>query len=181
MSSSRHDTIHDHADRAYTHTPLDQKEPDIFLERGNNWIGMAVVGSILIIMGVFMIPSSDTVGGGVIFIGALMMLGSGVAYRWEQDPEIVQDMDYQVKEAVDAQMVALEIEDNLRMREAAVRNQFDDAHEIEESLRIRDLTRQEEIEEIIRAVKKTIRVRCRYCGTLNEEKANKCTSCGGSL
>jgi hypothetical protein len=41
--------------------------------------------------------------------------------------------------------------------------------------------RQREIEEIIKAVKTTIRVRCRYCGTLNEEKADECESCGASL
>jgi hypothetical protein len=181
MSSSRYDTAQEYADTAGTDAPRDPNEPGTFLERGNNWIGMGVVGILLIIMGFIMVPSSDTVGGGVVFIGVLMMLGSGVAYRWEQDPEIVEDMDYQVKEAVDAQKTAFEIEDILRTRESAVQNEFDAAREIEQGLRMRDLTRQQEIEEIIKAVKKTIRVRCRYCGTLNEEKANNCTSCGGSL
>jgi ribosomal protein L40E len=41
--------------------------------------------------------------------------------------------------------------------------------------------REEEKQEIVRAVKSTIKIRCRYCGTLNEEKATRCESCGGSL
>ena len=35
--------------------------------------------------------------------------------------------------------------------------------------------------DIVKAVKSTIKVRCKYCGTLNEEDANKCESCGGAL
>ncbi len=27
----------------------------------------------------------------------------------------------------------------------------------------------------------TVRIRCRYCGTLNEERAERCSSCGASL
>ena len=28
---------------------------------------------------------------------------------------------------------------------------------------------------------RAVRVRCRYCGTLNEERAERCVSCGASL
>jgi len=28
---------------------------------------------------------------------------------------------------------------------------------------------------------KAVRVRCRYCGTLNDERAQRCISCGASL
>lgn len=28
---------------------------------------------------------------------------------------------------------------------------------------------------------KAVRIRCRYCGTLNEERAERCSSCGASL
>ncbi len=28
---------------------------------------------------------------------------------------------------------------------------------------------------------RTVRIRCRYCGTLNEERAERCSSCGASL
>lgn len=51
----------------------------------------------------------------------------------------------------------------------------------EDAVRIAQTTRQKEVEEIIKAVKTTIRVRCKYCGTLNQESANNCESCGASL
>jgi len=40
-------------------------------------------------------------------------------------------------------------------------------------------------DEVAQAVKDSmkgaIKVRCRYCGSLNDEKANKCDSCGATL
>ena len=41
--------------------------------------------------------------------------------------------------------------------------------------------REQERREFVAAVKSTIKVRCTYCGTLNEEDAEKCESCGGPL
>jgi uncharacterized membrane protein len=43
--------------------------------------------------------------------------------------------------------------------------------------------RKEQIEEIAKVIKDqmTVKVRCRYCGGLNDEKANKCESCGAAL
>lgn len=38
-----------------------------------------------------------------------------------------------------------------------------------------------QVKEIVDAVKSTIKVRCRYCGTLNEEEERVCESCGGPL
>ncbi len=38
-----------------------------------------------------------------------------------------------------------------------------------------------DVEEIAQAVKSTIKIRCRYCGTLNDETSVKCESCGASL
>lgn len=44
-----------------------------------------------------------------------------------------------------------------------------------------EAARQKTIQDIAEAVKTNIRVRCQYCGALNEETALKCTSCGASL
>lgn len=46
-----------------------------------------------------------------------------------------------------------------------------------EQARQRELERQE----MVKAIKSTIMIRCRYCGTLNEESAQKCISCGANL
>jgi hypothetical protein len=52
---------------------------------------------------------------------------------------------------------------------------------LEEQRAEEERLKEEEKEDIVRAVKSTIKVRCRYCGTLNEEKATRCESCGGAL
>lgn len=44
-----------------------------------------------------------------------------------------------------------------------------------------EVEREAQVKEIVDAVKSTIKVRCRYCGTLNEEKEKTCESCGGPL
>ncbi len=51
----------------------------------------------------------------------------------------------------------------------------------QEEIRSADEARQREVEEIAQAVKSTIKIRCRYCGTLNDENSSKCESCGASL
>ncbi len=52
---------------------------------------------------------------------------------------------------------------------------------LEEERAEQERLREEEKEDIVRAVKSTIKIRCRYCGTLNEEMATRCESCGGAL
>jgi sensor histidine kinase YesM len=47
--------------------------------------------------------------------------------------------------------------------------------------RIAQENRDQQISQIAKAVKSTIKVRCRYCGTLNEEDASNCDSCGATL
>jgi uncharacterized membrane protein len=43
--------------------------------------------------------------------------------------------------------------------------------------------KKEQVEEIAKAIKDQIavKIRCRYCGSLNDESANKCESCGAAL
>ena len=121
-----------------------------------NWVGMIVVGGLLMLIGVVLLSASGVVGGGVIFIGVLMLVGALLARDWDYDDAAFSDLDYQWQDEVVSQSM------NEEFREI-------------------NTARQKEIEEIVKAVKSTIRVRCRYCGTLNEEKANNCESCGASL
>ena len=121
-----------------------------------NWVGMIVVGGLLMLIGVVLLSASGVVGGGVIFIGILMLVGALLARDWDYDDAAFSDLDYQWQDEVESQSM-------------------------NEELREINTARQKEIEEIVKAVKSTIRVRCRYCGTLNEEKANNCESCGASL
>jgi hypothetical protein len=52
---------------------------------------------------------------------------------------------------------------------------------LETVARIAQESRDQQIHQIAKAVKSTIKVRCRYCGTLNEEGASNCESCGATL
>lgn len=51
----------------------------------------------------------------------------------------------------------------------------------EERKRLKEEERSAQMREIVEAVKGTIKVRCGYCGTLNDEKATTCEACGGPL
>jgi hypothetical protein len=105
-------------------------------------------------IGIFMIGSSGTFGGGVIFIGLLMVLAATAGRKWESEEYLFPEPEYQWEP---------------------------DTYTANDVNRFREQDRKREIEEIVKAVKATIKVRCRYCGRLNEEKANKCESCGGAL
>lgn len=93
---------------------------------------------------------------GFVFFGLILIIGSNSARKWVIDQEESMEADAQWEE------------------EEAARTWQQD-------IQARQELKQREIDEIVKAVKSTIRVRCRYCGTLNEETANKCESCGGSL
>ncbi len=125
-------------------------------DRSPNWAGMLVAGVLFVIIGVVMLSTSSGIGGGVIFVGVLMLIGARVAKKWEDDDTIFADLDNNWEQEMQS-------------------------YSMDEALAWRSEERQKEIEEIVKAVKTTIRVRCKYCGTLNEEKANKCESCGGSM
>jgi len=57
----------------------------------------------------------------------------------------------------------------------------DEQMRLETMARIAQENRSQQISQIAEAVKSTIKVRCRYCGTLNEENASNCGSCGATL
>jgi ribosomal protein L40E len=57
----------------------------------------------------------------------------------------------------------------------------DEQVRLETMTRIAQENRNQEISQIVNAVKSSVKVRCRYCGTLNEEDASNCESCGATL
>lgn len=56
-----------------------------------------------------------------------------------------------------------------------------EARRLEEEARAEEEERQRNIQDIAKAVKSNIKIRCRYCGSLNDESATKCDSCGAAL
>jgi hypothetical protein len=131
-------------------------EEEVTVEREASWAGMAAVGFIVMSFGLFMAPVNPSLGGGIMIIGICMMIAASAAKKWERSPEVFADLDYKWEKEMEA-----------RLYENEIRSRYEE--------------RQLKIDDIVKAVKSTIRVRCRYCGTLNTEKANKCESCGGSL
>jgi hypothetical protein len=156
MISRAYEMAQEHADRVGAEALSDLEEPDIPEDREASWVGIAGFGILMVISGLYVLPIIGSAGAGIIAVGFFMIIGAFFAKRWEGDDEVFADLDYNWEEEMNARA-------------------------IEDSLRMRRQERQREIEEIVKVVKSTIRVRCRYCGTLNEEKANKCESCGGSL
>jgi hypothetical protein len=129
-------------------------------EHDPNWAGTAAVGAIIAFMGLLAIMISPGVGVGFLIIGVIVIVASYYAGN--------SDIDW--REYWGDQNKWIADEDN-----------SDWETDWEQDARARQEMRQREIDEIIKAVKSTIRVRCQYCGTLNPESANKCESCGASL
>jgi hypothetical protein len=137
------------------YTPGSQPSPDDFAGHEPNLTGVMFVGGFFVFLGLVILSLSSSVGVGFVLFGIILMAGGHVAGReginWGSSAEVADAWG--------------RIEEDLWK---------------EDSLETSNMT-QQQIDEIVRAVKTTIRVRCRYCGTLNEEKANRCESCGASL
>jgi hypothetical protein len=121
-----------------------------------NWVAVAAIGAVVVFFGLGMVGTSFGFGVGMIFLGIMMIGAALAAKKGEANAE----------------------DESFR---AAQFEKMEEQLEWEETARARQREREKEVQEIIKAVKTTIRVRCRYCGTLNEEKANKCEACGASL
>lgn len=134
---------------------------------GPKWLGMMITGFVIILMGI--------------------MLSVAESAMEEQSSFYPQDTStggHDAMSALAAIMVIIgiiliiggaasrgrELEENALGQAAA-------EEEIDRERTERELEKQE----IVNAVKSTIKVRCRYCGTLNEENEEKCDSCGAPL
>jgi len=56
-----------------------------------------------------------------------------------------------------------------------------EARRLESQARAEEAEREKNVQDIAKAIRSNIKIRCRYCGTLNEEDASKCSSCGATL
>jgi hypothetical protein len=121
-----------------------------------NWAMMTGTGIVIGLLGIRMLWLSVTIGGGMILIGAIIFIGSTFASRWEEDENLLSDLDDPWQDLLEKQAV----DDDREQRQAAMK-----------------MT----IGEVVRAVNSSIMIRCRNCGTLNAEKASRCESCGGPL
>ncbi len=138
--------------------PYAVDEPDTVDDRQPSFIAVAFAGAIMMVAGFVLVGTSASLGGGVMILGILLLLGSRAAFMLEEHgDEILSDYYPELwpPESYDSGV--------------------EDAYEDSETARRR------EIEEIVRAVKTTVRVRCSHCGILNEDKAKTCESCGAPL
>jgi hypothetical protein len=131
-------------------------------------IVMASFGSLMVLGGLCILVFAPVIGVGFVFFGIMMILGSVFSWKLPGNRRSLEQPD----DKWDFELSALN---------DARQKAFDEQMEADSHLRLRNQMRRMEIDEVVKAVKTTIRVRCRYCGTLNEEKAKKCESCGGLL
>ena len=137
----------------YTSEP---PRPNGFEEPSPNFSALILIGAVLFVVGMGAMALNFAVAGAVAGLGFLMMIGGGLARNWHDFGYASADLDAQYK-------VSYGEPDSARDSWA------------------RAEARMKDVEEVVKTVKTMIRVRCRYCGMLNEEKANKCESCGGAL
>jgi hypothetical protein len=129
-------------------------------EHNPSWVGTAAVGAIMAFIGLLAMMISPGVGVGFLVIGVIIIIASYAAGNSDVDWGDYWGDEDQWPDYDDSTYYEPDWK-----REARARQEM----------------KQREIDEIIKAVKSTIRVRCQYCGTLNPESANKCESCGASL
>jgi len=121
-----------------------------------NWAMMMGMGIVIGLLGIRVLWTNVTIGGGMILIGAIIFIGGSFASRWEEDESLFSDLDDPWQDLLDKQAV----DDDRQQRQAAM---------------------QLKISDVVRAVNSSIMIRCRSCGTLNAENAGRCESCGGSV
>jgi ribosomal protein L40E len=122
-----------------------------------SFAGIAIVGGFFVIMGTSLVITTNfPLGAGLAFMGALFIAGAWFGYKWYEYGDLASEPDSEA---------------------------YSDSRTFEPVMSpwAKEEARKKEVEEIVKTVKSIIKVRCRYCGTLNEENANKCEKCGGPL
>lgn len=132
------------------------KREDSSEDRPANFSALMLIGTLLFITGMAALSVNFAVAGAVAGLGFLMMIGGAFAVKMNSLADLRTDLDEEYK-------VGYGESDTVRDSWAKAE------------------ARKKEVDEIVKTVKSMIRVRCRYCGTLNDETANKCEKCGGTL
>ncbi len=120
------------------------------------WPALLIAGIVAVILGLLFLITEGWVGLAFLVLGLVFFMAALVAHRVEGEVYVPSEIDREWQQKMDNE---------------AIKQDFE----------ARRLERSRHKDEIVKAVKSTIKVRCRYCGTLNDEGANKCESCGGSL
>lgn len=121
-----------------------------------SFAGLAIMGGFFLIMGASLIYTSFPLGAGVAFMGVLIIAGAWFGHKWYEYGDLASESDSEA---------------------------YSDSRTFEPVMSpwAKEEARKKEVEEIVKTVKSIIKVRCRYCGTLNDESANTCEKCGGPL
>ncbi len=121
-----------------------------------SFVGIAIMGVFFVIMGASLVVTGSPLGAGLVFMGVLFIAGSWFGHKWYEYGDLASEPDSEA---------------------------YSDSRAFEPVMSpwAKEEARKKEVEEIVKTVKSIIKVRCRYCGTLNEENANKCEKCGGAL
>jgi len=120
------------------------------------WPALLVAGVVAVALGVLLLIAEGWIGLAFLALGLVFFVVAVVAHRVEGDVYVPSEIDKEWRQKMDNE---------------AIKQDFE----------ARRLERLRHKDDIVKAVKSTIKVRCRYCGTLNDEGANKCESCGGVL
>ncbi len=155
MQPRSSDTIRAVTPRGEPWSPSYEPDPDRYSDHEPNLAGTMAVGILFVVFGFLVVNISAVIGLGFVAFGFLVWLAAYAAGRYYDSIGAAAD---------DTQWA--EMEQDLISEQRA----FDK----------KQLT-EEQIAEIVKAVKSTIKVRCRYCGTLNDEAAGKCESCGANM
>lgn len=120
------------------------------------WPGLIIFGAVSILAGLVFISKETNLSIIFFVMGICLFVFGAIVRKIEGAAYVPSEIDAEWKEKTENEEIKQDFESRL-------------------------LHRQRDKDEIVKEVKSTIKVRCRYCGTLNDEGANKCESCGGVL
>ncbi len=118
---------------------------------------------------------------GILMIGTAMVAFVMSAVANDPDPmDLSSDTDSQFSAIVALMGVVMLVIGAILILYSRV-TKDNEARRLEAEARAEEEERQRNIQDIANAVKSSIKIRCRYCGSLNDESATKCDSCGATL
>jgi len=152
------------ADLAYEVDSLSESyrsaEEDDSDTREHAWIGLLGMGFLAFIAGWAVASYDYSAGFAIAALGIALIIAGFLSRNWAAKQRQDEMDDAKAEEQF---------------------HQFEVAQTIQDNTSVRRADREKEIQEIVKQVKSTIKVRCQFCGTLNEENATNCESCGATL
>jgi hypothetical protein len=146
----------DHDDPEEAQSLADESGSRVRRYEDLEWPALLIAGFVTVVLGILFLIMEGWIGLAFLVLGLVFFLAALVAHRVEGEVYVPSEVDREWQQKTDNETIKQDFE-------------------------ARRLDRLRHKDEIVKAVKSTIKVRCRYCGTLNDEGANKCDSCGGVL